>query len=76
MMRRDPGLCQPCLDLGRTTQATEVDHIINKAAGGTDAMENLQAICVPCHIEKTKREARAANSKRPAVGLDGWPIEQ
>ena len=76
VLRRDLGLCQPCLALGRTTQAEEVDHIKNKAAGGTDDMENLQAICVPCHIEKTKREARAANSKRSVIGADGWPIEQ
>lgn len=76
VLRRDMRLCQPCLALDRTTQAEEVDHITNKAAGGRDGMENLQAICVPCHIEKDKREARAANSKRPVVGLDGWPIEQ
>lgn len=56
---RDKGLCQPCLKLGRVTQAKQVDHIIPKAQGGTDADINLQAICVDCHRAKTAREGRA-----------------
>jgi 5-methylcytosine-specific restriction protein A len=35
-----------------------VDHIINKQSGGTDDESNLQAICKPCHDQKTQREAR------------------
>jgi 5-methylcytosine-specific restriction protein A len=69
-------LCQPCLQAGRTTEAKEVDHIINRAAGGGESLENLQSICTPCHAEKTKREAMAAKSTRPVIGLDGWPITQ
>ncbi|WP_247360100.1 HNH endonuclease signature motif containing protein [Ralstonia pseudosolanacearum] len=38
--------------------ATEVDHIVPKARGGTDDDDNLQAINVECHRAKTVRERR------------------
>lgn len=57
IMRRDHGMCQPCLRSGHTTIATQVDHIVQKADGGTDDPANLQAICEPCHREKTSRES-------------------
>jgi 5-methylcytosine-specific restriction protein A len=60
IMQRDCGLCQPCLKAGRVTPARQVDHIISKAAGGTDAEDNLQAICITCHKSKTGREASRA----------------
>jgi 5-methylcytosine-specific restriction protein A len=44
----------------RVSQATEVDHITNRAQGGTDEAHNLEGICVPCHKRKTAREAKAA----------------
>ncbi|WP_221899405.1 HNH endonuclease [Xanthomonas sp. GW] len=40
------------------TEATEVDHILNVAEGGTDDDANLQAICTDCHGAKTQAEAR------------------
>lgn len=56
-LERDKYLCQLCLAKGVLTPATAVDHIINKANGGTDDLENLQAICDPCHEIKTASEA-------------------
>jgi 5-methylcytosine-specific restriction enzyme A len=50
-------LCVLCLAKGRTTIATIRDHIVNLARGGQDVPENTQAICVPCHDEKTQRES-------------------
>ena len=41
----------------RLTVATQVDHVIPQAEGGTDEESNLQAICEPCHQAKTKAEA-------------------
>ena len=38
--------------------STDVDHIIPKADGGKDAMENLQGLCATCHAIKTTREKR------------------
>ena len=54
VMKRDNYLCQVCLP--QMTKAKEVDHITNKAKGGTDDMDNLQAICIGCHRAKTANE--------------------
>jgi len=67
-MRRDKALCQPCLGKGRVMPAVAVDHIVPKAEGGTDADENLQAICKPCHKLKTENESKRARAGRRAGG--------
>lgn len=63
VMERDKWLCQPCLQQGRPTPAYAVDHIVNKAEGGTDSPSNLQAICRPCHQAKTQQEASQARQR-------------
>lgn len=69
VMQRDKYLCQPCRHAGRIAQADEVDHIVPQAEGGTDTMDNLQAICIRCHDVKTKAEAaRGANRSHPRRG--------
>jgi len=71
VMMRDQGLCQPCLALGRVTLATECDHVIGKAQGGSDSLDNAQAICSQCHKDKTAIEN--GRKVRREIGLDGWP---
>lgn len=61
-MERDNWLCVPCGKQGRVTEAQEVDHVIPLAKGGTDAPENLQAICIPCHRAKTLAEEPGAGA--------------
>ena len=58
-LARDRGLCQVCAASGRLRLASEVDHVIELADGGTDAMGNLQAICAPCHRAKSDAAQRA-----------------
>lgn len=58
IMQRDTGLCQPCKRNGHVTMATQVDHITPKAQGGGNDDANLQAICDPCHRDKTSRESK------------------
>ena len=60
VLLRDCGLCVPCRDQGRTTQAQEVDHIVPKFEGGGDDELNLQAICDDCHTVKTAAESKRA----------------
>jgi 5-methylcytosine-specific restriction endonuclease McrA len=36
-------------------KATEVDHIIELAIGGTNTIDNVQPLCSPCHRNKTSR---------------------
>lgn len=71
ILERDNHLCRPCLAAGRVTAANQVDHIKPKAQGGNDADDNLQAICKPCHDDKTTRDG--GGTVRPPIGADGWP---
>lgn len=73
-LKRDNGLCQPCLKANRITQASQVDHIKPKAKGGTDDEENLQAICVDCHKIKTAEDEGKTLTPRVRIGIDGWPM--
>lgn len=51
-------LCAECQRAGRLTPATETHHIIPVSAGGSDAEENLMALCKPCHSRISMEEIR------------------
>lgn len=44
-------LCRSCGKI-----ATDVDHIIPRASGGSDSFNNLQPLCRSCHSTKTARQ--------------------
>lgn len=46
--------CQTPLD----NQDVEFDHIIPLELGGSNKLENVQALCVPCHRDKTREDMR------------------
>jgi 5-methylcytosine-specific restriction enzyme A len=79
LFRRNP-LCVNCQKKGITRLATERDHIINLAEGGTDDPGNTQGLCVDCHKAKTQRESNKARgiTSRPrmSTGCDvrGYPL--
>jgi 5-methylcytosine-specific restriction protein A len=54
-LRRNP-LCVECLTDGRSIAATDVDHVVARARGGTDESKNLQSLCHAHHSRKTARE--------------------
>lgn len=60
--------------------ATEVDHIVPVAEGGTDELGNLQAACPGCHRIKTQAEAtrgrERVSRRRPPVPhpADRWRL--
>jgi len=71
-LRANP-LCQSCLKANRLRPACEVDHVIALVNGGADDFTtNGQALCKPCHREKTARDL--GYRARPQVGLDGYPV--
>jgi len=49
-------LCVHCQQAGRLSPATEVHHIIPVSQGGTDAEENLMALCKSCHSRITLKD--------------------
>lgn len=69
---RDDPLCPVCKSAGRVTLATEVDHIIPLAKGGTDDRSNLQGLCAEHHADKTASDE--GKQRRQQIGLDGWPV--
>lgn len=44
--------CSDC----KISPADTVDHIVPKAKGGTDQLQNLRALCKSCHSKRTARD--------------------
>ncbi|WP_429913192.1 HNH endonuclease [Gordonia alkanivorans] len=57
-----PPWCNTC---GAEDEPLQLDHIVNKASGGTDTIDNAQWLCDPCHDRKTRQE-RTQGRKRQA----------
>lgn len=54
---RRHSLCElDCAARGLRVSASQVDHRVPLARGGTHNPRNLQAACAPCHSRKTARE--------------------
>lgn len=54
VIRRDKGLCQPCLKQGVRTPGEQVHHVIPVRRGGDHELKNLVYICGTCHaFERT-----------------------
>lgn len=52
-----PG-CTRCTPNGCDQPSTDDDHVMNLASGGSDRLSNHQALCHPCHVDKTAHESR------------------
>ena len=47
-------------------RATDVDHVIELAAGGTNTIDNVQPLCKACHQAKTSKfNSTQKNKKNP-----------
>ncbi|WP_083383947.1 HNH endonuclease [Cupriavidus sp. USMAHM13] len=66
---RDGYRCRCC---GIAVRRGEVDHVIPLKDGGTEADDNCQLLCSPCHAEKTRRDM--GYRERTAFDADGMPI--
>lgn len=75
ILERDQHLCRcrTCREAGLVKVATEVDHIVPKAKGGTDEPSNLQAINRECHKRKTIEENGGQFIARQPVDVTGIP---
>lgn len=54
-LRRNP-LCVDCTAEGRTTAATDVDHVVALRRGGANSPSNYASRCHHHHSSKTARE--------------------
>ena len=73
LLREEP-LCRMCKAKGRITVATIADHIIPIAKGGAvHSIENLQAVCVSCHTDKSNADKGHRVKRR--ISVSGWPEE-
>lgn len=59
-LAREP-LCRFCFEQGRTTQATEVDHIDGNSKNNAD--DNLRCLCRSCHSRRTARDQAFGRKK-------------
>lgn len=57
---------------GQVLERWDADHEIPLVDGGEHVLENLRSRCVPCHREKTAREA-AERSRRRRAGRRQMP---
>ena len=65
-------LCVMCQAQGRTTIATDLDHIVPLYKGGKDEPENRQGLCTSCHEVKTRRDM---GQSVKGCGPDGIPVD-
>ena len=63
--------CRICAAKGMTTASEEVDHVMPKSKGGTDARANLQGVCNECHKLKTAREDSSVRGRYAAL-IPDW----
>ena len=56
-LKRFP-MCELCYAGGVYRPAKEVHHIIPIKKKGTNAFDNLQALCIPCHRKITVRDGK------------------
>jgi len=66
VVKRQKNVCNKCLQTLRRTKdgipLFDIDHIEMHCINQDDSIENLQALCLVCHREKTVREIR--NNRR------------
>jgi biotin operon repressor len=66
VIERDGHRCVQCGAIPGSGVWLEVDHIDEKADGGSDEPENLQTLCNRCHQRKTSRYQRSRGEARKA----------
>ena len=71
VIQRAAGICQH--EDGCTYKGTDVDHIVNLAAGGNHDLNNLRLLCTWHHKRKTAQEAALARNPRPTEARPAKP---
>lgn len=61
-VRERDQVCRMCW-----AEGTDIDHILAVALGGQTELANLQLLCHPCHVEKSRTDRRLAAKHRKEV---------
>jgi len=69
VFNRDNHQCQRCGSFGGPL---ECDHVRPLEMGGTDEVDNLQTLCVGCHLTKTHQENVKRGRYGKVMGRDEW----
>ena len=64
VLERDGYQCQLRYAVICIGRASQVDHIVQPEAGGSNALDNLRAVCVRCHRRRTGRQGALAKQRR------------
>jgi ATP adenylyltransferase len=66
ILKRAGGRCELC-GVSIEERAIEIDHITPRKHGGTDELENLQALCYKCNANKGARDSTNFRSVREGL---------
>ena len=65
VIARDGGVCQLCGELVQgSDRDAHIDHILEKADGGTDAITNLRLVHRSCHSRRHARDRLSGRERR------------
>jgi 5-methylcytosine-specific restriction protein A len=73
-LRRTHYLCERCLEQGKTTPATVVNHIVPLVHGGLDTDGNTENLCRDHDLEATAKQF-GYKAPKQRIGPDGWSID-
>lgn len=72
-LQRTNYLCERCIEQGKVSIATVVDHILPLAHGGEDVDSNTRNLCRDHDLEVTAQQF-GYKAPKPTIGVDGWPM--
>ncbi len=76
LLKRQRGKCAWCELYFTSEDVLEVDHVIPKALGGGNALDNLQLLHGHCHDQKTGVDGSTSVNKRRSTHDKGQTVEE
>ncbi len=76
LLKRQHGKCAWCELYFTSEDVLEVDHIIPKALGGGNVLDNLQLLHRHCHDQKTEVDGSTSVNKRRSTSDKGQTVEE